>query len=127
MAGKRVLVVDDEEAVRGLIKAFLHRLGHVVDTAASGAIALQMLEASDYDLLITDLHMPGMNGDVLTREVHCRKPTIPVILVTGARPELIPSDFAHVLAKPFTIGQLRDLAEKVFPKSDTPENPRDLG
>src|SRR4051812_13042154 len=71
---KNVLVVDDEAAVRDLLKTLLARLGHSCQTAGSGADALSWMGASHFDLLITDLRMPEMDGGQLALESKYRSP-----------------------------------------------------
>ncbi len=80
----RVLVVDDEPAVRGLIAAGLELAGYRILTAGDGAEALKLLEAGEVvDLMVTDLTMPGLDGLTLIRAARARHPRLPVILLTG--------------------------------------------
>jgi CheY-like chemotaxis protein len=58
----RILVVDDEEPVRALLKRLLALHGHAVDTAEDGAQAVDQVQKKSYDLLIIDRHMPNMSG-----------------------------------------------------------------
>ena len=82
---ERILFVDDEPTQRGLAEAALSKYGyHVVtfgDSAAAKAHFQQDPQA--YDLLITDMTMPNMTGDVLTQKIHLIRPDIPVIMCTG--------------------------------------------
>jgi CheY-like chemotaxis protein len=104
---KRVLVVDDEPAVRDLMQALVRHIGHEVETVESGAEALDRIEGNEFDLVFTDLIMPGMKGDALAREIKMRRPALPVVLLTGHKPERVSPDFSLVLAKPFTRDDLR--------------------
>jgi two-component system NtrC family sensor kinase len=61
----RILVVDDEDAIRRVSMRFLERLGHRVDAAAEGGEALRLLEQADYDVILSDLRMPGLGGEEL--------------------------------------------------------------
>jgi CheY-like chemotaxis protein len=79
----RVLVIDDEPAVRGVIQAMLSRNGHTVTLAPDGASGLKELESDTYNLIITDLGMPGMDGREVARRVKKLSPTLPVVLLTG--------------------------------------------
>lgn len=74
-----ILVTDDDEHLRRLICATLEFAGHSVAEAADGADALRHLESQRADLLITDMHMPGMDGLSLTRELR-RMPDAPSII-----------------------------------------------
>lgn len=104
---KRVLVVDDEPAVRDLVTALLRNSGYVVETAPGGTEALEKVEAGAFDVVFTDLVMPGMKGDQLAREIKTRRPTLPVVLLTGHKPAGLSTDFACILQKPFTRDELR--------------------
>jgi two-component system NtrC family sensor kinase len=73
---KTILVVDDEPAVASLLAETLARDGHKVDTAANGAVALRMLGARDYDLIVSDSGMPVLRGPELYREVERREPRL---------------------------------------------------
>jgi signal transduction histidine kinase len=80
----RVLLVDDEPIVRELLAAEIEEAGFDVAQAESGEAALHMLGAGErFDMLVTDLAMPGMDGVALIREAQRRQPGLPAILVTG--------------------------------------------
>ena len=80
----RILLVDDEAAIREGLSGCLSDAGYVVATAADGNQALAMLEADDaVDALITDLSMPGMDGLALIAAVRRQRPNLPAILLTG--------------------------------------------
>ena len=83
-SGLRVLLVDDEPAVRGVLAAHLEDKGFVVSTAVDGLDGLARLDGGDIpDLLVTDITMPGMNGIALLAEARKRAPWLPVLLLTG--------------------------------------------
>src|SRR5581483_7231598 len=79
----RVLVVDDEEAIRDLVATTLTKADYDVDVATDGPSAIERLRTGTYDLLITDLRMPGMDGLSLIREARRQSSEIPVIVITG--------------------------------------------
>ena len=83
MSQPRILVVDDDESLRRVTEVQLQEEGYDVATAASGEEALQRLEGGPYDLVISDLKMPGMSGVDLLREVRQRHPEVVVILLTA--------------------------------------------
>ena len=83
MATKRILVVDDDSYVRGATEEILIRKGYDVDTASAASGALQRLEEADYDLLLSDIKMPGMSGLELLEKVKSRWPDLTVILMTA--------------------------------------------
>jgi two-component system cell cycle sensor histidine kinase/response regulator CckA len=102
-----VLVVEDEEAVRRLIRTALELNGYRVLIAPDGVEALKLIssQTGPLDLVITDLAMPGMNGTELARKVKERLPAIEVLYISGYAEELRQSgeiDEAHFLQKPFT-------------------------
>ena len=105
--GARVLVVDDDELVRHATSDLLSDHGYTVVQATSGADALALLEAGDFDLLVTDLVMPGMSGVDLLRHVGHLRPHLPALVLTGHSLETgdVP---AHVprLSKPFSESEL---------------------
>jgi PAS domain S-box-containing protein len=79
----RILAIDDEPAVRGVIQAMLTRHGHQVTVAPDGASGLEALNACPFDLVITDLGMPSMDGREVARRVKRCAPRMPVVLLTG--------------------------------------------
>ena len=107
-----VLVVDDEETVRTLVARTLEGADYDVDVAADGASALERLKDQDYDLLITDLKMPGMDGLTVIREARRRTAGMPIIIITGnsteaSAIEAINLGVSGYLTKPFTPELLR--------------------
>jgi PAS domain S-box-containing protein len=79
----KILVVDDEEDVRDLLADILSSFGHEVVTAKSGERAIELLEETDFQLLVTDLGMPDMSGGELAERAKQIRSGIPVILCTG--------------------------------------------
>jgi CheY-like chemotaxis protein len=80
----KVLLVDDDSAVREVTAGILHDLGYRVVEAGSGGAALDLLDRqAEIDLLLVDFAMPGMNGAEVAREVHARRPDLPILFVTG--------------------------------------------
>ena len=78
-----MLVVDDEETIRDLLSKTLALAEYDVDLAPDGRTALDRLRIIQYDLLITDLRMPGVDGLTVIREARRLKADIPVIIITG--------------------------------------------
>ena len=78
-----ILVVDDEGAIRYSISKTLQRVGYQVHTAASGEEALEMMQRQDYDVVLTDIRMPGLTGVELLAEIKEHAPDAVVILLTG--------------------------------------------
>ena len=83
MSAKRILVVDDDSYVRGATEEILIRKGYEVDTAPDASAALKKLDEGGYDLLLSDIKMPGMSGQELLETVKSRWPDMHVILMTA--------------------------------------------
>lgn len=84
MPAKRILFVDDEQALAQLGAELLVDSGFEVDCAYSGAEALQLFrERGDFDLVVTDETMPGMSGIELAQEIYRQSPNTPVLLCSG--------------------------------------------
>ena len=80
---RRILIVDDDPDVRSVIEASLQDAGFETRVAASGEEALALVAAGDFDAVVTDLQMPGMNGLELCERIVASRPDVPVVLVTG--------------------------------------------
>jgi CheY-like chemotaxis protein len=79
----RILVVDDDQAIRTVAKTVLELHGHQAEIVADGRDGLRKLETESYDLLIVDIFMPGMDGLETIRLVNERKPDLPIIVISG--------------------------------------------
>jgi putative nucleotidyltransferase with HDIG domain len=79
----RILVVDDEAHVRSMIAATLERQGHEVTLASGGREALDALEQSTFELILTDIVMQDGNGLALLEHIHAENPNLPIIMVTA--------------------------------------------
>jgi CheY-like chemotaxis protein len=82
-ASRKVLVVDDDPAVRKSIDRVLSNKGYAVITAENGEEAMRKLNDEKYDLVYTDIRMPGMSGLDVAEQVRARKPWTPVVIITG--------------------------------------------
>jgi len=116
-----ILVVDDEEGVRELVKAGLGRKGYRVAAAASAEEALAMLEREEPDAVITDLRMPGLPGDELVARLKRERPLLPVVVISGygsmqSVVEVIKKGAEDYLPKPFTPQDLEVVALKAVQK-----------
>jgi CheY-like chemotaxis protein len=111
----RILVVDDQDAVRRLTTRLLTRNGYEVDEAPDGATALQRCAAAPGppDLLLTDLVLPGMTGTELRDRIHEVAPEVPVLFMTGFTGPVqerygLRAGVDTVIGKPFNAGELLD-------------------
>jgi CheY-like chemotaxis protein len=80
---KKVLVVDDDPVVGRSFDRVLSERGYAVITAANGQEALDRMAREDYDMVFTDIRMPGMDGIDVAAEIKARQPWMPVVIVTG--------------------------------------------
>jgi CheY-like chemotaxis protein len=107
MSHQRILVVDDEPVVLGLIARVLRGAGHSVESAAGPEQALETVSATEFDLALVDLNLPRMKGDQLAAELRRRRPRLIVILLKGMFVATLPPGVTFVLGKPFTLQELR--------------------
>ena len=96
---KAILFVDDHEVLARLSCEILEMQGYRAVSAYNGEEALRKFEEEDFDILVTDFRMQGMNGLELARTVHEKQPGIPVIIVTGYGPVEGGQDVAACLQK----------------------------
>ena len=80
---RRILVVDDQESMRTLLRDMLEVIGHEVTLAEGGEQALSALGEKRYDLVLSDLNMPGMDGTALLKAVKSTYENTPVVIITG--------------------------------------------
>ena len=115
----RVLVVDDEATIRDLLSKTLALAEYDVDLAPDGRAALERLRIIPYDLLITDLKMPGVDGLAVIREARRLKADIPVIIITGFSTEASAIEAVNLgvsgyLTKPFRVPRVLAVAAKAL-------------
>ena len=119
---QRILVVDDEPIVRAAIRTLLTFDGHRVETVDGGEAALEKLTQRQFDLVFTDLTMPGMSGEKLAVAIKAKLPQQVVVMVSSygevvdrSHKDQFSVDF--VLTKPFDIRTLRDLLMRATTKT----------
>jgi excisionase family DNA binding protein len=115
----RVLIVDDEQAVRDLVSKTLSMADYEVETADDGPSAVERLRTTDYDLLITDLKMPGMDGLSVIREARRKSHELPIIIITGfsteaSAIEAINLGVSGYLTKPFRLPRIVSAAARAL-------------
>ena len=115
----RILVVEDDLAIRQLSAEALTSSGYQVETAEDGSAGWEALQGSNYDLLITDNTMPRMSGVELVKMLRSAGMTLPVVMASGTPPvEALNGDpslqLAATLPKPFTMNELLGTVEKVL-------------
>jgi putative two-component system response regulator len=117
----RILVVDDEANIRRLLDRFLSRYGFQVDLAESVPEAVGKVSESEYDLVITDLRLPGPSGLELLLEVRSRAPDTRLIMMSAhadvpAAAAAIDRGIDHLIIKPFELTELRARVEESLGK-----------
>ena len=104
-----ILLVDDEELVRRGTAEMLRSLGHRVSEAASGAEAMRLVvEDPDLEMVVTDYKMPRMDGAELARRVRIRRPSMPILLISGYTGAADPIAGLPRLSKPFSLSELAE-------------------
>ena len=118
-ARARILLVDDDPMITELVIDMLGIEGYDVDTATNGIEALQKLERQRYDLIITDLHMPKLDGsgfyrELAQRKLHSLKRIIFLTGTTGGSEEhrFVQESGVPVLLKPFNVSELIELVRR---------------
>jgi len=127
-AGRHVLLVEDEDAVRRLAALALRRAGWRVTEAASGPEALEV--ALPVDLLVSDVIMPGLDGTGLVQALRRRQPGLPALLMSGyadaAQRQALAAADIRFLAKPFTMAALTSAASALVAAEQEKEEERSL-
>jgi len=125
----RILVAEDEEALRSLLVRALRQDGHEVLTANDGAEALDVLtrEKGDFELLLTDIRMPVMDGIALALAAARDHPAVTILLMTGyadqrERAHGLDALIHDVITKPFSLGTMRLAVEGALSISPRPAN-----
>ncbi len=115
----RILVVDDEQAVRDLCREFLELQNYEVDEARNGNDALELMKQTSYSLILSDVMMPDINGLELASTVRKRYPDTLVILITGhatidLAKDAIQRGAFDFVTKPFKISELKSMVERAI-------------
>jgi len=107
-----VLIADDDAAIRGLLATILGTSECTVDLVTNGLEAIRAFADRHYDLVITDLEMPSLDGKELTRSIRQLDSSVPVVMITGCAgagtmaPELKEAGVDKVISKPFQIAEI---------------------
>ncbi len=116
---KRVLVVDDDRVVGQSFERVLANKGYHVDTALSGREAFEKYAGADFDMVFTDLRMPGQDGLEVARRIKEMNPWLPVVVVTGygtqeAEEKAKAIGVAEFIQKPLTPSIIEDVAARML-------------
>jgi DNA-binding response OmpR family regulator len=115
-----ILVIDDDERVRTLLRDILLFGGYRVIEASDGESGMRHLEKGGFDMVLTDLGMPGMNGWEVTKLIKTRIPQLPVALITGwgtnlDEKKIEESGVDWIIGKPFQVSEILETV-KLFRK-----------
>ena len=102
-----ILVIDDDKGILSVIQEVLTQFGHRVEIAEDGSEGIQKLEDGSFDIVITDMRMPGIDGEGVVKYIrNSQKKSIPVIGISGTPWFLQNRGFDFVLPKPFPLEEL---------------------
>ncbi len=118
----RILVVDDEQSVRQLLREILESEGYKVTVAENGHEALQFFDAENFKAVFTDVGMPGMSGWELARAIRERDSEVPLAVITGwgervSSSEQETANVDWVITKPFSIDRISELVTEITQRS----------
>jgi len=121
MNTKSILVVDDEPSMRIALSESLESCGYTVELSENGADALEKVQGGNFEVVITDMRMPGMSGMEVLRGIKKFSPRIPVIVITAygtvnTAVEAMKEGAADFIMKPFSVNHLESLVKKVLAK-----------
>ncbi|MFC1619681.1 response regulator [Candidatus Neomarinimicrobiota bacterium] len=113
MSEANILLVDDDPDTRNIVPRILSKCNYTVSTCSSGSQALEYLAQEHFDLVLSDVRMPGMSGFELLRSIRDSYPELPVILLTAiadldSEMEAARADMHGYLRKPYTAAELTD-------------------
>jgi DNA-binding NtrC family response regulator len=119
MTGIKVLVVDDEEVIRKGICRVMEGMGYQAESSESGFGAIEKLQKAPFNIVITDLKMPGMDGIEVLKAIKILQPDVPVIIITGystvdTAVDAMKNGAFDYIAKPFTPKQIIKMVEKAL-------------
>ena len=121
MTQKRVLIVDDMGSIRQVISALLKASGYETTQASSGALALELMKKTKFDLVLSDWNMPGMTGSEFVTAIRATDRVMPIVMVTAEADrerimELQAIGVNGYLLKPFKQQALLTVLAKIFPE-----------
>ena len=125
----RIIVIDDQEPIRRIVRRALEQEGHEVLDASEGEMGMQLLERHTADVVITDIFMPGQDGILTLRQIRKKFPAVKVIVISGGDSTGL-LDLRHdaellgavkSLQKPFTAAELIQTVRDVLQRRDATE------
>ena len=116
-----ILVIDDEKGITRIIEEVLTKTGHKVEIAANGMEGIQKFDNGRFDMVITDMRMPGIDGEGVLQHIRrSERQTTPIIGISGTPWLLKEADFDMILSKPFPLKELVDSVKNLVHVSSPP-------
>ncbi|MEZ5692784.1 MAG: response regulator [Altererythrobacter sp.] len=117
--GGRILLVEDEDMVRAVAERALARSGHKITLASDGEEGLAAIaNGGEFDLIVSDVVMPGMDGPTMVKAIRKQRPELPVLFMSGYAEEQLRKEISvdrmHFLAKPFSVQQIGDKVGEIL-------------
>ncbi len=128
----RILLAEDDKAVQSFVSRALAHRGHAVQAVDDGLQALEALEDAEFDILITDIVMPGLDGIALALKVARDRPNLPILMMTGysaerQRAHNLEELICRVITKPFSLEQICAVTEEVLTEGPATRLPETAG
>ena len=126
----RILIADDEEAIRQACERILRGLGYEVTAVVDGEAALRQMRSATFDLAVLDIKMPALSGIQVMECLALEKSMVPVVVITGHGTQETLSEASNagareLLSKPFSPSQLRDAVNRVLHGCDGASGPEE--
>jgi two-component system KDP operon response regulator KdpE len=126
----RVLVVDDEPAIRRALRASLTELGFVVEEVSRGEDAIQLVQAKSFDVVLLDINMPGLGGMKSLLKLRAMAPRLPILMLTvqdGEESKIVALERGadDYITKPFSMRECIARVRSAVRRAQTPERPED--
>lgn len=111
-----ILIIDDEKGILQLMHQALTQYGHNVETADDGQEGIRKFDDGSFDIVITDIRMPGLDGNGVVKHIrNSKRQSVPVIAISGTPWLKKSDDFDMVLLKPFPVKQLIESIQSLVP------------
>src|SRR5215470_17844382 len=128
----KVLLIEDDQGIVVTLRRLLTEEGHQVEIETRGDTGLERARTKPFDVVITDMKLPGLNGLEVVRQLHSARPRLPIILITAhgtteTAIEATKSGAYDYLVKPFEMPELIELVEHAVASSRLMSEPVDLG
>jgi len=122
-SNKKILVIDDEEMIRELLKDTFEKEKYIVETAEDGNVAFNMIHSNNYNLIITDIRLPDISGMEILEKIKAKHPNIGVIMITAygsikSAVKAMKDGAFDYIAKPFEIDEIKIVVQKYFEFED---------